>query len=99
MIAANQIHARRAQQQFQAFCRKWADAYGVACVKNRIGTLAPNCSQGNLKCRQIAVDICQYRDLHVPSMAIFPLTFLPCPNREAVARRAEWPATGHGRVK
>ena len=66
MITANQIHARCAQQQFQAFCRKWADPYGVACVKNRIGTLEPNCFQGNLKCRQIAVDICQYRDLHVP---------------------------------
>ncbi len=65
MIAANQIHARRAQQQFQAFCWKWADAYGIACVKNRVSTLLPNCSQGNLKCRQIAVDICQDRYLHV----------------------------------
>ena len=45
MITANQIHARRAQQQFQAFCRKWADAYCIACVKNRVGTLLPNCSQ------------------------------------------------------
>ena len=61
MITANQIHARRAQQQFQAFCGKWADAYGVACVKNRVDTLAPNCSQGNLKCGQVAVDICQDR--------------------------------------
>ena len=65
MITANQIHARRAQQQFQAFCRKWAYAYGIACVKNRVSTLLPNCSQSNLKCRQIAVDICQDRYLHV----------------------------------
>ena len=46
-----------AQEQFQAFCRKWANTYGIACVKNRIDTFPPNCPQANLKRRQIAVDI------------------------------------------
>ena len=57
MVTANQTHVRRAQEQFQAFRGKWTDTYGIACVKNRIATFPPDCPQGNLKRRQIAVDI------------------------------------------
>ena len=58
MVTANQTHVRRAQEQFQAFRGKWTNTYGIACVKNRIGIFLFNCPQGNLKCRQITVDIC-----------------------------------------
>ena len=39
------------------FRGKWTDTYGIACVKNRIATFPPDCPHGNLKRRQIAVDI------------------------------------------
>ena len=71
MIPADEFHAGRAQHQFEAFCRKWSNAYCIARMIYRIDALMPNCPQGSLKRRQISVYVCHYGDLHVPSRSVY----------------------------